>query len=107
MSFYNNYIGPGVRYLTYIAFLATIVIFGLEIRKIYQSNCRIMIFDALGKPLIPAMLFIILFFWKNINEFVSRSALVGGDDDDVEQESDPEPEVVEIDPTSSPSTEED
>lgn len=79
MSFYNNYIGPGVRYLTYATFLATILIFGLQIRKIYQSNCRIMLFDALGKPLIPAMMFMVLFFWKNINEFVSRSALVGGD----------------------------
>lgn len=79
MGFYNTYVGPAVRYLTYLAFLTTIIMFGIEVRKIYQSNCRIMIFDALGKPFIPAMLFIILFFWKNINEFVSKSVLVGGE----------------------------
>jgi len=79
MGFYNDYIAPGVRYATYLAFLTTIIIFGLQIRKIYQSNCRIMIFDALGKPFIPAMIFLILFFWKEINEFVMRSVLVGGE----------------------------
>ena len=82
MGIYDDYIEPGVRYLTYITFLITVVMFSLQIRKIYQSNCRIMIFDALGKPFVPGMIFLILFFWKNINEFVMRSALVGGDDTD-------------------------
>lgn len=79
MGIYDDYVAPGVRYLTYITFLITILMFGLQVRKIYQSNCRIMLFDALGKPFVPAMIFLILFFWKNINEFVMRSALVGGD----------------------------
>jgi hypothetical protein len=79
MSIYTNYVAPGIRYLTYITFLITIVMFAFQVRKIYQSNCRIMVFDALGKPFVPAMIFLILFFWKNINEFVTRSALVGGE----------------------------
>jgi len=53
--------------------------FGMQLRKIYQSDCRIMVFDALGKPAIPGGIFLMLFFWKNINEFVSRSVLVSGD----------------------------
>ncbi len=79
MGIYKDYVAPGVKYLTYITFLITIIMFGLQVRNIYQSNCRIMIFDALGKPFIPAMIFLVLFFWKNINEFVMRSALVGDD----------------------------
>ena len=76
MSIYENYVAPGVKYLTYISFLATIVILGLQLSKIYRSECRVMIFDALAKPFIPALVFSILFFWKEINEFVSRSVLV-------------------------------
>ena len=76
MGIYENYVAPAVRYLTYLSFLTAIVIFGLELRKIYSSDCRIMIFDALAKPMIPAMIFAILFFWKEINEFVSKSVLV-------------------------------
>lgn len=86
MSIYTNYVAPGVRYLTYITFLITIVMFAFQVRKIYQSNCRIMVLDALGKPFVPAMIFLILFFWKNINEFVMRSVLVSG-----EKEEAPEP----------------
>ena len=86
MSIYTNYVAPGVRYLTYITFLITIVMFAFQVRKIYQSNCRIMVFDALGKPFVPAMIFLILFFWKNINEFITRSVLVSG-----EKEEAPEP----------------
>lgn len=79
MGIYADYVAPGVRYLTYITFLITIVMFAFQVRKIYQSNCRIMLFDALGKPFVPAMIFLILFFWKNINEFVMKSVLVGGE----------------------------
>ena len=99
MGIYNTYIGPAVRYLTYLAFLATIIIFGLEVRKIYQSNCRIVLFDALGKPLIPAMVFMVLFFWKNINEFVSRSSLVGGTNTKSK-------EKKQVEPSDSPDTKE-
>ena len=84
MTFYNNYVGPAVRYLTYATFFATIIIFGLQLKNIYQSDCRIMVFDALGKPFIPAMMFLVLFFWKNINEFVSRSVLVSGEKSEVD-----------------------
>ena len=87
MSFYNTYVGPAVRYLTYITFLITIVMFGFQLRKIYNSECRIMVFDAFGKPFVPAMIFLILFFWKNINEFVMKSSLVGGDDAPTESDS--------------------
>lgn len=79
MGIYDKYVAPTVRYTTYLAFLVTIVMFAFQLRKIYQSDCRIMIFDALGKPFVPAMIFLILFFWKEINEFVMRSVLVGGE----------------------------
>lgn len=79
MGFYASYVGPGIRYLTYATFLTTIIMFGMQLRKIYQSECRVMVFDALGKPAIPAGIFLILFFWKNINEFVMRSVLVSGE----------------------------
>ena len=79
MGIYEKYVAPAVRYLTYLSFLTAIIIFGLELRKIYSSDCRIMIFDALAKPMIPAMIFTVLFFWKEINEFVSKSVLVGGE----------------------------
>ena len=79
MGIYAKYIAPGVRYLTYITFLITLIMFSIQVRKIYQSECRIMLFDALGKPFVPAMIFLILFFWKNINEFVMQSVLVGGE----------------------------
>lgn len=82
MGIYKNYISPGVKYLTYITFLISIVMLAFQLRKIYQSNCRIMLFDALGKPFIPGMIFLILFFWKNINEFVMKSELVGGKKDE-------------------------
>ena len=76
MSIYKDYVAPAVRYTTYATFLITVFILGLQLRRIYKSECRIMIFDALAKPMIPAMIFTILFFWKEINEFVSKSVLV-------------------------------
>jgi len=76
MGIYENYVAPAVRYTTYATFLITVFILGLQLRRIYKSECRIMIFDALSKPMIPAMIFAILFFWKEINEFVSKSVLV-------------------------------
>ena len=79
MGIYNKYVAPLVRYMTYASFLAMIVMFAIELRKIYQSDCRMMIFDALSKPFVPALIFFILFFWKEINDFVSRSAFVDGE----------------------------
>ena len=91
MSIYENYVAPGVKYLTYISFLATVLILGLQLSKIYRSECRVMVFDALAKPFIPGMIFAILFFWKEINEFVSRSVLVKPDAPDTKKAPTPAP----------------
>ena len=89
MGVYEKYIVPGVFYARYVFFLLTLMIFIFQIRKLISDvNCRTKAINILLKPLIPGVIFVILFAWKEIDSFVRRK----GSEPEVVQE--PEPEVV-------------